>query len=56
MLGNHRDAWVFGGVDPSSGTASMLEMTRNLGALLKQGVRPKRTHGLLQLGWRRSTR
>ena len=22
VLGNHRDAWVFGGVDPSSGTAS----------------------------------
>ena len=21
VLGNHRDAWVFGGVDPSSGTA-----------------------------------
>jgi N-acetylated-alpha-linked acidic dipeptidase len=43
ILGNHRDAWVFGGVDPSSGTASMLELTRNLGALLKKGIRPKRT-------------
>lgn len=43
ILGNHRDAWVFGGVDPSSGTASMLELTRDLGALLKKGVRPKRT-------------
>lgn len=43
ILGNHRDAWVFGAVDPSSGTASMLEMTRDLGALLKQGIRPKRT-------------
>ncbi len=43
VLGNHRDAWVFGGVDPSSGTASMLEMTRALGALLKQGMRPRRT-------------
>ncbi|MGA8222220.1 MAG: M28 family metallopeptidase [Candidatus Acidiferrales bacterium] len=43
ILGNHRDAWVFGGVDPSSGTASMLEMTRNLGELLRQGIRPKRT-------------
>ncbi len=43
ILGNHRDAWVYGGVDPSSGTASMLELTRNLGALLKQGIRPKRT-------------
>ena len=43
VLGNHRDAWVFGGVDPSSGTASMMEMTRALGTLLKQGIRPKRT-------------
>jgi N-acetylated-alpha-linked acidic dipeptidase len=43
ILGNHRDAWAYGGVDPSSGTASMLELTRGLGALLKQGVRPKRS-------------
>ncbi len=43
ILGNHRDAWVFGGVDPSSGTASMLEMTRNLGKLLQAGIRPGRT-------------
>ena len=43
VLGNHRDAWVFGGVDPSSGTASMMEMTRAFGTLLKQGVRPRRT-------------
>ncbi len=43
VLGNHRDAWVFGGVDPSSGTASMMEMTRSLGHLTKQGMRPRRT-------------
>ena len=43
ILGNHRDAWVYGAVDPSSGTASMLELTRNLGELLRQGIRPKRT-------------
>jgi N-acetylated-alpha-linked acidic dipeptidase len=43
VLGNHRDAWVFGGVDPSSGTASMMEMTRALGQLAKNGVRPRRT-------------
>jgi len=43
VLGNHRDAWVFGGVDPSSGTASMMEMTRGFGQLLKNGMRPKRT-------------
>jgi N-acetylated-alpha-linked acidic dipeptidase len=43
VLGNHHDAWVFGGVDPSSGTASMMELTKALGALKQQGVRPKRT-------------
>lgn len=43
VLGNHHDAWVFGGVDPSSGTASMMDMTRSLGELRRQGQRPKRT-------------
>jgi|CZKR01.1.fsa_nt_gi N-acetylated-alpha-linked acidic dipeptidase len=43
VLGNHRDAWVFGGVDPSSGTASMMELTRALSQLAKQGMRPRRT-------------
>ena len=43
LLGNHRDAWVFGGVDPSSGTASMMELTRSLGELKQRGVRPRRT-------------
>ena len=43
VLGNHRDAWVFGGVDPSSGTASMMELTRALGKLAKAGTRPRRT-------------
>ncbi len=43
VLGNHRDAWVFGGVDPSSGTASMMELTRALGQLKSEGMRPRRT-------------
>ena len=43
VLGNHHDAWEFGGVDPSSGTASMMEMTRAFGELLKSGARPRRT-------------
>jgi N-acetylated-alpha-linked acidic dipeptidase len=43
VMGNHRDAWVFGGVDPSSGTASMMELTRSLGQLLREGIRPRRT-------------
>jgi len=31
------------GIDPSSGTASMMEVTRAFGAMLKQGIRPRRT-------------
>ncbi len=42
VAGNHRDAWVYGAVDPSSGTAAMLETVHGLGTLLKQGWHPKR--------------
>jgi N-acetylated-alpha-linked acidic dipeptidase len=43
VLGNHRDAWVYGAVDPSSGTATQIELARVLGKLLKDGHRPRRT-------------
>ena len=43
VLGNHRDAWVYGAVDPNSGTASMLEAVHGIGELLKQGWKPERT-------------
>jgi N-acetylated-alpha-linked acidic dipeptidase len=43
LAGNHRDAWLYGGVDPSSGSAVMMEMARALGALLRSGLRPRRT-------------
>lgn len=43
VAGNHRDAWVYGAVDPNSGTAAMLETVHGLGDLLKQGWKPKRT-------------
>ena len=43
IVGNHRDAWVYGAVDPNSGTAAMLEAAHGIGALLGQGWRPKRT-------------
>ena len=43
VLGNHHDAWVFGAVDPSSGTASMLEAARALGELARTGWKPRRT-------------
>jgi N-acetylated-alpha-linked acidic dipeptidase len=42
VAGNHRDAWVYGAVDPNSGTAAMLETVHGLGDLLKQGWKPKR--------------
>jgi len=43
VAGNHRDAWVYGAVDPNSGTAAMLEAVHGVGELLKSGWRPKRT-------------
>ena len=43
ITGNHRDAWVFGAVDPNSGTAAQLEAVHGVGELLKTGWRPKRT-------------
>lgn len=43
LIGNHRDAWEYGGVDPASGTASMMEVARGLGELKRQGLRPMRT-------------
>ena len=43
VMGNHRDAWVFGAVDPNSGTAAMLEAGRGFGQLIKQGWKPRRT-------------
>ena len=43
VMGNHRDAWVFGAVDPNSGSSAMLEVARGFGDLLKQGWTPKRT-------------
>jgi len=43
VLGNHRDAWVFGAVDPNSGTTAMIELGRGLGQLLKSGWKPRRS-------------
>ncbi|XXG57343.1 hypothetical protein AAC387_Pa03g4521 [Persea americana] len=49
ILGNHRDAWTFGAVDPNSGTAALLEVARRLGRLHKRGWRPRRT--ILLCNW-----
>uniref|UniRef100_A0A8C9WQM0 N-acetylated alpha-linked acidic dipeptidase like 1 n=1 Tax=Scleropages formosus TaxID=113540 RepID=A0A8C9WQM0_SCLFO len=44
IYGNHRDSWVHGAIDPSSGTAVMLEITRVLGKMVKAGKwRPRRS-------------
>ncbi|KAL8898261.1 MAG: hypothetical protein Q9207_006794 [Kuettlingeria erythrocarpa] len=43
IVGNHRDAWCFGGADPGSGTAVMLEVIRIFGDLRRAGWRPLRT-------------
>lgn len=43
VAGNHRDAWVYGAIDPNSGTTAMLEAVHGIGALLKTGWKPKRT-------------
>ena len=43
IFGNHRDAWVFGAMDPNSGTTIMLEVIKAFGELYKEGWRPKRS-------------
>jgi len=43
MAGGHRDAWTFGGRDPISGAASLLETARAIGTLAQSGWRPRRT-------------
>ena len=43
ILGNHRDAWVYGAADPNSGTANLLEVAKGLGVLLRSGWRPRRS-------------
>jgi len=49
MIGNHRDAWVYGAVDPGSGTAATLETCRALGSAVKRGWKPRRT--LVYASW-----
>ncbi|XP_056858416.1 probable glutamate carboxypeptidase LAMP1 [Raphanus sativus] len=43
ILGNHRDAWSFGAVDPNSGTAVLLEIAQRLDKLHRRGWKPRRT-------------
>lgn len=43
IRGNHHNAWVNGAEDPTAGQVALLEEARALGALLKDGWRPRRT-------------
>lgn len=43
ILGNHRDAWVCGAGDPSSGSAAMMEIVHGFSELLAKGWKPRRT-------------
>ncbi len=49
LRGNHRDGWVFGAEDPLSGQVSVMAEAKAIGALARQGLRPKRT--LVYLSW-----
>uniref|UniRef100_A0A1J3DE51 glutamate carboxypeptidase II n=1 Tax=Noccaea caerulescens TaxID=107243 RepID=A0A1J3DE51_NOCCA len=49
ILGNHRDAWTYGAVDPNSGTSALLDISRRFSLLLKSGWRPRRT--ILLCSW-----
>lgn len=43
LIGNHRDSWVHGAIDASTGAAATTEIARVLGELKKSGWRPRRT-------------
>lgn len=43
VIGNHRDGWVHGAVDPSTGTAALLEVARAFGTASRRGLRPRRS-------------
>ncbi|CAF1852411.1 probable glutamate carboxypeptidase AMP1 [Brassica napus] len=49
ILGNHRDAWTYGAVDPNSGTSALLDIGRRFSLLLESGWRPRRT--ILLCSW-----
>jgi N-acetylated-alpha-linked acidic dipeptidase len=43
IIGGHRDAWGPGTADNISGTVDILQAARTIGAMMKNGYRPKRT-------------
>jgi N-acetylated-alpha-linked acidic dipeptidase len=49
VRGNHHDGWVFGAWDPLAGNAALLSEAKAIGALLKNGWKPRRT--LIYCSW-----
>jgi N-acetylated-alpha-linked acidic dipeptidase len=43
ILGTHHDAWTFGGIDPGSSAAVVLEVARGIARLVQAGWRPTRS-------------
>lgn len=44
IYGNHRDAWGYGAIDPNSGTASLMEVVKAYGYVVREeNYRPVRT-------------
>lgn len=49
IRGNHHDGWVFGAWDPLSANVALMAEAKALGALVKEGWRPRRT--LVYASW-----
>jgi N-acetylated-alpha-linked acidic dipeptidase len=49
IVGNHRDAWIYGGVDPATGSAALVELAHAFGELRRGGWQPKR--GIVFASW-----
>uniref|UniRef100_A0A8D2KYQ6 Aminopeptidase NAALADL1 n=1 Tax=Varanus komodoensis TaxID=61221 RepID=A0A8D2KYQ6_VARKO len=43
IFGGHRDSWVFGGIDPTTGAAVLQAVAQSFGNMVMKGWRPRRT-------------
>ena len=43
LAGGHRDSWVLGARDPTSGAVSLLETARGISTAVREGYRPRRS-------------
>jgi hypothetical protein len=43
LLGTHHDAWTFGGIDPGSAAAVLMEVAHGLASMAREGYRPERS-------------